>query len=592
MASRGGAGVAHHDGAHRVAERGAHGGLGARLDLEVVDERAQDTADGVELTDRGLGARGAQLALERVGAGAGAGGVPLGVPPALLGGAQRVLGRGNGLERLRAGQGELGGVERREVVAQRHRVGDEGLDDAGVGGARQLALEAASLLGEKRGEAAAALAQRLHARDPLGEALDAEHREGRLGADDGVVELGEARVQLGVALTEGLVLVAQARQARLEPGELVADEIEAQGPQLVDDRAVALRGPGLTFERRELPPHLPEQVLEAHQVRLGGDEAALGPLLAAPELQDPRRLLDDRPPVVGRRREDRVELALPDDHVLLAADPGVGQQLLEVEEPTGDAVQLVLGFTGAEQAAGDRHLAELDRQEMRRVVDRERHLGAAERRAAGRAGEDHVVHPRAAQRARPLRAEHPRDGVDEVRLARAVRADDDGDARLEVQRRLVGERLEAPQGQGLQEHLAAPSLSRIVATPSCPSGERAAAGDPVHAAPGAPVAGRRAQASPKPATPVVGLVATLDAVDAGLRRAERGTRPRRPRPRRGTLRGRRRRARRRGCGRTRRRRGGPPRRGSGRGTRPPGPARRSRGGGGPGRSRQTWQASQ
>ena len=73
---------------------------------------------------------------------------------------------------------------------------------------------------------------------------------------------------------------------------------------------------------------------------------------------------------------------------------------------------------------------------------------------------------RATQRARPLCAEHPRDRVDEIRLPRAVRADDDRDARLEVERRLVGERLEAPQGQRLQEQRAAPSPARIVATPS------------------------------------------------------------------------------------------------------------------------------
>ena len=48
----------------------------------------------------------------------------------------------------------------------------------------------------------------------------------------------------------------------------------------------------------------------------------------------------------------------------------------------------------------------------------ERHLGPAERRALGRAGEDDVVHLLAAHRARRLGAEHPADGVDDVGLAR------------------------------------------------------------------------------------------------------------------------------------------------------------------------------
>ena len=42
--------------------------------------------------------------------------------------------------------------------------------------------------------------------------------------------------------------------------------------------------------------------------------------------------------------------------------------------------------------------------------------------AAGRAGEDHVLHLAAAQRLRALLAEHPGDGVDDVGLAGAVRA--------------------------------------------------------------------------------------------------------------------------------------------------------------------------
>ena len=53
---------------------------------------------------------------------------------------------------------------------------------------------------------------------------------------------------------------------------------------------------------------------------------------------------------------------------------------------------------------------------------------------------------------RRLGAEHPADGVDDVGLAAAVRPDDDGDARLEVEGRGVGEGLEALEGEGLQEH--------------------------------------------------------------------------------------------------------------------------------------------
>ena len=63
---------------------------------------------------------------------------------------------------------------------------------------------------------------------------------------------------------------------------------------------------------------------------------------------------------------------------------------------------------------------------------------------------------------RRLGAEHPADGVDDVRLARPVRAHHDGDARLELERSGVGEGLEALEGERLQEH----PLANLVA-PHC-----------------------------------------------------------------------------------------------------------------------------
>ena len=85
------------------------------------------------------------------------------------------------------------------------------------------------------------------------------------------------------------------------------------------------------------------------------------------------------------------------------------------------------------------------------VVDRERHFGPAQRGTVGGPGEDDVVHLAAAQRAGALGAEHPCDRVDDVRLPRPVRPHHDADAGLELERRLVGEGLEALQGQRLEK---------------------------------------------------------------------------------------------------------------------------------------------
>ena len=54
----------------------------------------------------------------------------------------------------------------------------------------------------------------------------------------------------------------------------------------------------------------------------------------------------------GAGVEDGVDLALGDDHVLLAADAGVGQQLLDVEQPARHAVDGVLAVARRGTACG------------------------------------------------------------------------------------------------------------------------------------------------------------------------------------------------------------------------------------------------
>src|SRR5207244_6913310 len=66
--------------------------------------------------------------------------------------------------------------------------------------------------------------------------------------------------------------------------------------------------------------------------------------------------------------------------------------------------------------------------------------------------EDHVGHLIPAEGPGALLAEHPRDGVDHVGLARAVRAHHDGDARGELEDGLVREGFESTKGQLAQEH--------------------------------------------------------------------------------------------------------------------------------------------
>ena len=218
---------------------------------------------------------------------------------------------------------------------------------------------------------------------------------------------------------------------------------------------------GLAPERLELAADLGEQVGQAGQVAVGGVELAERLLLALAVLEDAGGLLDEAAAVLGGRVQDRVELALPDDHVHLAADAGVAEQLLHVEEAAAAAVDGVLGAAVAEHRAADRDLGVVDRQRAVGVVDGELHLGATQRRTAGGAGEDDVLHLAAAQALGALLAHHPGERVDDVGLARAVGPDDAGDAGLELERRGGREGLEALERQALQ-------VQRVLLTGSGP----------------------------------------------------------------------------------------------------------------------------
>ena len=85
-------------------------------------------------------------------------------------------------------------------------------------------------------------------------------------------------------------------------------------------------------------------------------------------LQHARRLLDDRPAVLGPGVQHGVQLALADDHVLLAAHARVVQELLDVEQPARRAVDGVLAVARAEQSPGDGDFGQVDGQLARRLL--------------------------------------------------------------------------------------------------------------------------------------------------------------------------------------------------------------------------------
>ncbi len=359
------------------------------------------------------------------------------------GGGQEVV---LGSERLRLPPGVV------QLLGQMGRLGLERGHDVGVGRRVERPGQGALPLSEHAGEPPRPFD---HPRRPterggeVGLALRRERSCGALRVRVELAELGlEPRLVGPLLLPEAGPLLVPA----VEGGELGARHVQPNRPQLVGQAGVRAGGRGLALEGSDLTLDLPDQIEETLEVLLGGREAALGPLPPAAVLEDAGRLFDDRPTILGACLQDRVEVALADDHVLLASDPGVGQQLLDVEQAAGSPVDRVLAVARSEQGPGDGDLGQIRRELAGGVVDGEGDLGPAEGRPGGRPHEDDVLHLRRAHGPGSLGAEHPGDRVDHVRLPTAVRADHDRHARLELEDRRVGEGLESFEGEGLQEH--------------------------------------------------------------------------------------------------------------------------------------------
>lgn len=116
----------------------------------------------------------------------------------------------------------------------------------------------------------------------------------------------------------------------------------------------------------------------------------------------------------------------------------IGQELLNIEKTRGRPVDRVLRSSAAEERAGDRHLGVVDRQapSALSIVSSTCARPRAGLALAPAKTTSDMLEPRSVFTPAP---HHPGEGVDHIRLARPVRTDDAGDARLEPQRRRARE---------------------------------------------------------------------------------------------------------------------------------------------------------
>ena len=257
-----------------------------------------------------------------------------------------------------------------------------------------------------------------------------------LGGGDRLLRLGDCAVDLGAVPRVLLQLLVVGADA-------LAGKVDVEPAQPVPELLALLRLAHLALQGADLALHLAQDVLLAQEVLLGLLDLAERLLAVGLELGDAGRLLEHGAAVLGTRGEHRVNLALGHHRIGAGADARAHEEVLHVLEARGLLVDVVLAGAVAVDAAGDGDLVVVGAELLLALGEGDGHFRRAERLARVGAVEDHVGELGAPQRSRLLLAENPADRVGNIGLSASVRTDDRDQTGIEVEPRLVRERLEA-----------------------------------------------------------------------------------------------------------------------------------------------------
>src|SRR5262249_20087668 len=265
-----------------------------------------------------------------------------------------------------------------------------------------------------------------------------------------LLQLGVERAPRGERLDAPALAAGAAlpERSKIEGGDRGLEALD-----LFAELRRALGRGGLERQRPQPLAYLGLEVARPLDLRRDAGELELGAMAAELEAAEPRSLLDERTALGRLRAEDGLDAPLRDDRAKPAAEAHVGEDLDEVDAAHGGTVDEVLALTAAVQAARERAWGEgqLGRGSVV-VVEDELDLAEVDRLATRRAGEEDVVGLLRPELVRAERARGPQDRVRDVRLAGAVRADDDRDPRLQANLDRVHERLEPSQLDRLEMH--------------------------------------------------------------------------------------------------------------------------------------------
>jgi hypothetical protein len=227
------------------------------------------------------------------------------------------------------------------------------------------------------------------------------------------------------------------------------------GGQALEPRCL----PGLALQVLDLVAEFAHDIVEALQILLGRAQSQLGLVATRMEPGDAGRLLKQRAARLRLRLYQLADTALPHHGGRARAGRLIREEELNVlcarllavdaVDRTGLALDATrdLEFVGIVEGGGRAAVA---------IVEEERDLGGIARGARRGAGEDDVVHAGRAHVLVGTLAHHPAKGLDEVRLAAAIRPDDAGQARLDDEFGRFDEGLETEEPEAGEAHQRSP----------------------------------------------------------------------------------------------------------------------------------------
>ena len=222
--------------------------------------------------------------------------------------------------------------------------------------------------------------------------------------------------------------------------------------QIREQRLISPRLAGLTLQRTDLALDLFDDVTDAQKIRFRRFEFAQRFALLRFVFCNSGRFFKNGAAIFRTRAEDQIDLALLHHRIGAARHAGIGKKILNVAQPAQCLVEKIFGIAVAINAARHAHVVPVDSELSRAIGEGERDFGKAERLARVGSVENDVGHFAAAKRFGGLFAEHPAHRIEQIGFAAAIRADDCGNAFVEIEKRLIGKRFKAEKLKRFEMH--------------------------------------------------------------------------------------------------------------------------------------------